>query len=369
MATTDPTRVGAGKDRGAFSAIYTGALRGSVNPFRTLVVHRNFRLFWTGQTLSLIGTWMQTMAQGWLALELTNNAFLVGLVTAIGSLPILLFSLPAGLVVDRRNKLRLVTVMQALLLTQATLLWYLTLTHRITIAWLFVLAAANGLFSAFEIPARQSMMVELVGGLHEDLHDAIALNSSGFNIARVIGPAVGAAVIASAGIAWCFALNAASYLAVLASLFLIRLPPWEPAAAPASPLEGVLEGLRYMRGTPAVSAILRVMTAYAVCGVPYLVLMPVVARDVLHEGAKGYGLLLSCVGIGGLAGALFLAGRGRQLRRGRTFRILVHRLCGLPDRLRALAFARALMRAPLRRGVHDDPELGAGQRSPANDRA
>ena len=135
-----------------------------MNPFRTLVVHRNFRLFWTGQTLSLIGTWMQTMAQGWLALELTNNAFLVGLVTAIGSLPILLFSLPAGLVVDRRNKLRLVTVMQALLLTQATLLWYLTLTHRITIAWLFVLAAANGLFSAFEIPARQSMMVELVGG-------------------------------------------------------------------------------------------------------------------------------------------------------------------------------------------------------------
>src|SRR5580700_5997387 len=144
MATTDPTRVRAQKERRALSSIYTEALRRSALPFRTLVVHRNFRLFWTGQTLSLIGTWMQTMAQGWLALELTNNAFLVGLVSAIGSLPILLFSLPAGLVVDRRNKLRLVTVMQALLLTEATLLWYLTLTHRITIAWLFVLAAANG---------------------------------------------------------------------------------------------------------------------------------------------------------------------------------------------------------------------------------
>jgi MFS family permease len=313
--------------------------RGAVNPFRTLLLHRNFRIFWIGQTLSLIGTWMQVMGQGWLALELTNNAFLVGLVSAIGALPILLFSLLAGFVADHTNKLRLVTAMQALLLVEATVLFLLTLTHRITIDWLLLLAAANGAFSAFEIPARQAMMVELVGGNRDDLHDAIALNSSGFNLARVIGPAIGAAMIASAGVAWCFALNGVSYLAVLVSLFLIRLPRYAPPASTASPVAGMLEGIRYMRGTPAVSAILRLMTAYSICGVPFLVLMPVVARDVLREGARGYGLLLSCVGIGGLAGALFLAAAGARIRRGRLLRISAYAYAVL---LVAFALSRSL---------------------------
>ena len=146
------------------------------------------------------------MAQGWLALELTNNAFLVGLVTSIGSLPVLLLSLPAGSVADRVPKLRIVATMQTIMLIEATALWALTWTHHITIEWLLILAAINGMSSAFEIPARQAMIVELVG--RDDLHDAIALNSSGFNLARVAGPALGAVVIATAGIAWCFALNA-----------------------------------------------------------------------------------------------------------------------------------------------------------------
>ncbi len=279
------------------------------------------------------------MGQGWLALELTNNAFLVGLVSAVGALPILLFSLPAGFVADHTNKLRLVTAMQALLLIEATTLWLLTLTHRVTIDWLLVLAAANGTFSAFEIPARQSMLVELVGGERGDLHHAIALNSSGFNLARVVGPAIGATVIASAGVAWCFALNGVSYLAVLAGLFLIRLPRYAPPVSTASPIAGMLEGIRYMRGTPAVSAILRLMTAYAICGVPYLVLMPVVARDVLHEGARGYGLLLSCVGIGGLAGALFLAAAGKHIQRGRLLRLSAYAYAAL---LIAFALSRSL---------------------------
>jgi MFS family permease len=248
---------------------------------------------------------------------LSNDPFLVGLVASIGSLPVLVLSLPAGVIADRVRKLRLVTVMQSLMLVEATALWLLTWTHRITIAWLLVLAAVNGFCAAFEIPARQAMMVDLVG--RDDLHDAIALNSSGFNLARVVGPAVGAVVIAVAGISWCFALNAASYLAVLLGLAMIRLPPERdlPGAATGSPWVGMLEGLRYMRTTRTISALMQVVTVFSVFGIPYIVLMPVVARDLLHIGAGGYGALLACVGIGGFAGALFLASMGRRMRRGR----------------------------------------------------
>jgi MFS family permease len=291
----------------------------SVNPFRTLVRHRNFRLFWIGQTLSLMGTWMQTMAQGWLALQLSNSAFLVGLVSSIGSLPILVLSLPAGVVADRVNKLRLVTICQVLLLCEATALWALTWTHHITIALLLILAACNGVASAFEIPSRQSLIIELVG--RADLHDAIALNSSGFNLARIIGPAVGAVVIATAGIAWCFGVNALSYLAVLVGLFMIRLPRRDTPVHASSPMEGLVEGLRYMDQTREVSVLMRLITVYAVCGIPYITLMPVVARDLLGTGAGGYGVLLACVGIGGLAGALFLAAVGQRFRRGQLLMV------------------------------------------------
>jgi MFS family permease len=287
----------------------------SLNPFRVLVRHRNFRLFWAGQTLSLIGTWMQSMAQGWLALELSNNAFLVGLVSAVGSLPVLLFSLHAGAVADRTDKLRLVMVMQSLMLLEASLLWWFTWSGHVTIVWLLALAAANGVFTAFEIPARQALIVELVG--RDDLHDAIALNSSGFNLARIVGPSIAAVAIAAAGLAWCFALNALSYLAVLVGLFLIRLPARPPAAAAGTSMQRVREGIAYIGSTPDVAALMRLVTVFSVLGIPYLTLMPVVARDLLGTGAAGYGVLLSFVGVGGLAGALFLASMGRRFRRGR----------------------------------------------------
>jgi predicted MFS family arabinose efflux permease len=250
------------------------------------------------------------MAQGWLALELTNDAFLVGLVSAVGSLPILLFSFGAGVYVDRTDRLRVVRAMQALMLLEAMALWALTLTGHVTIGWLLALAFANGVFSAFEIPARQSLVIDLVG--REDLPAAIALNSSGFNLARIVGPAVGAAVIATLGLAWCFGVNALSYLAVLAGLLFIRLPARErPATGPA--LAGLLEGFRYMWRTPEVRTLMGVTLVFAVCGTPYLTLMPVVARDQLGLGPDGYGGLLTAVGSGGLAGALFLAGPGSRL--------------------------------------------------------
>jgi MFS family permease len=287
----------------------------SINPFRVLLTHRNFRLFWIGQTLSLVGTWMQTMAQGWLALELTNNAFLVGLVASIGSFPILVLSLPAGVLADRVHKLRLVKIAQALLLLEAVALWWLTVTGQITIGWLLILAAVNGAISAIEIPARQAMMIELVG--REDLRDAIALNSSGFNLARIFGPGVAAAVIAQAGIAWCFGLNALSYFTVLLGLFMIRLPAWHPPLTVGSPLHGMLEGLRYIRSAEKVRTLIGFIAVFSILGVPYITLMPVVARDLLGLDASGYGLLLSSLGVGGLSGALALAAVGRRVSRGK----------------------------------------------------
>src|SRR5207342_2785115 len=210
----------------AYIATVTASPARPINPFRVVLRHRNFRLFLIGQTLSLIGTWMQTMAQGWLALELTNSAFLVGLVATVSSVPILLFTMPAGAIVDRSDKLRIVRIAQIAFLVEASALWILTATHRMTIGWLLTLAFIGGLIASIEIPARQAMMIDLVG--RDDLPDAIALNSSGFNLARVVGPGIAAAVIARLGIAWCFFLNAVSFLAVLAGLLMMQLPPWVP---------------------------------------------------------------------------------------------------------------------------------------------
>lgn len=294
-------------------------VRGNVNPFRVLRTHRNFRLFWLGQTGSLIGTWMQTVAIGWLALELSNSAFIVGVVSAAGSLPVLLFSLYGGVLADRHNKLRLVQFSQMLLLLEAVVLWWFTWSGNMTIAWLISLAAFGGLVSAVEIPSRQALIIDLVS--REDIVDAVALNSGGFNLARIIGPSIAAVVIATAGLAWCFGLNALSYFAVLWSLFLIRLPLWQPAAIRLKPVEGLMEGLRYIRGNRAVLGVISVMAVYSIFGFQYLTMMPVIARDLLKTGASGYGFLLSCVGIGAVVGALLLAGLGSRVQRGRLLAV------------------------------------------------
>jgi len=300
--------------------------RRSINPFRTLQVHPNFRLFWIGQTVSLIGTWMQQVGQGWLALELTNSAFLVGLVAAAGSFPVLLLSLYGGVIADRHNKLRIVIVCQALLLVEAAALWWFTWAGRMNFHWLLALTTMSGVISAFEIPARQAMTVELVS--REDLVDAIALNSGGFNLARIVGPSIAAIVLAKYGLAWCFAINALSYFAVLASLARIKLPPWTPVQHLVSPYEQLKQGLNYIRSSRSVSGLMGVIAIYSIFGFQYLTMMPVVARDVLHTGASGYGLLLTFVGIGALTGALALAGLGGRIRRGRLFNATAYAFAG-----------------------------------------
>lgn len=289
----------------------------SLNPFRVLQAHRNFRLFWIGQTLSLIGTWMQQVGQGWLALQLSNSAFVVGLVSAAGSLPILFFSLYAGVIVDRRDKLRLVMWAQVLLSIEAAMLWWLVWSAWITIPLLVALAFINGLISAVEIPARQSMIVDLVG--KEDVLDAIALNSGGFNLARIIGPSIAAATIAGIGLAWCFAINALSYIAVIGCLAAIHLPKFIPAETIVAAREGFRQGIAYIRSRRDVTGIMGVIAIYSIFGLQYVAMMPVIAREVLHTGAGGYGLLVTVVGVGALTGALTLAALSNRVRRGRLF--------------------------------------------------
>jgi MFS family permease len=302
-------------------------LKRSINPFRALQVHRNFRLFWTGQTVSLIGTWMQQVGLGWLALQLTNSAFLVGVVSAAGSFPVLLLSLYGGVVADRHSKLRIVIICQALLLTEATALWWLTWSGRVNFPWLLAITTIGGFISAFEIPARQAMIVELVS--REDLVDAIALNSGGFNLARIVGPSIAAVVLAKFGLAWCFGIDALSYFAVLGSLSQVRLPRWTPVQQLHAPLEQLKQGLRYIRSVRSVSGLMGIIAVYSIFGFQYLTMMPVVARDVLHTGASGYGLLLTFVGIGALTGALSLAGLGARIRRGRLFNATAYAFPGL----------------------------------------
>ena len=289
----------------------------SLNPFRVLQVHRNFRLFWIGQTVSLIGTWMQQVGQGWLALQLSNSAFIVGLVSAAGSLPVLMFSLYAGVLIDRRDKLRLVTIAQVLLSIEAAVLWWLVWSGNITITLLVALAAINGLIGAVEIPARQSLIVELVG--REDIVDAVAINSGGFNLARIIGPSIAAAVIAGAGLAWCFGINTLSYIAVIGCLVAIKLPKFIPSERPVAALDEFKAGLTYIRSRRDVTGLMGVIAVYSIFGFQYLTLMPVIARDVLRTDASGYGLLVTFVGVGAVGGALTLAALGNRVRRGRLF--------------------------------------------------
>lgn len=284
-----------------------------ISPFAALR-HRNFRLFYTGQTVSLIGTWMQSLALGWLVLQLTNSAFWVGLVSALGSLPVLLFSLPAGAYADRADRRRLVMRCQALLLLQALVLTALVATAAVRPWHVAVLATAMGAISSFEIPARQAFIVELVG--KEDLTNAIALNSSAFNATRIIGPAIAGLLVANVGLVACFAVNVFTYLAPQFALRRIRLPPRPPSPPVGAGTGRILEGLRYVRSSPDVFALILNSALLSLFGFPYVVLLPVFARDVLQVGAEGLGVMTALIGIGALIAALGLAAVGTRFRRG-----------------------------------------------------
>jgi MFS family permease len=276
--------------------------------------HANFRLFWFGQLFSLTGTWMQSTALGWLVLELTNSEFRLGLVTAATSFPVLLFTLYAGVVADRMDKRRIIVVAQAAAMVFALALAVLTHAGWVTFGSILVLVLLLGTANAFEIPTRQSFFVDLVG--KQDLTNAIALNSTAFNLTRIVGPAVAGFLIAQVGIAAAFYLNSASYLAVIAGLLLIRLPAFRRPARTQSTADNLREGFAWIQANRLPRTLVWLIAASSVLAFPYVMLLPVFARDVLQVGATGLGALLSASGAGALAGGLALAAVGHRVSRG-----------------------------------------------------
>ncbi len=272
----------------------------------TALRHRNFRLFYTGQLISLTGSWMQSVAFSWLVLVLTNSSFYLGLVGALQTLPVLLFSFLGGVVADHTSKRPLLFITQAALMILAGALGLLVQFQVVRVWDLCLIVFLSGTAMAFDIPVRQAFIVELVG--KPDLPNAIALNSTLFNATRVAGPAVGGIIIAALGMANCFFLNAASFLAVLLALVLMKLPPATPA--PWKPfLRAWRELLDYLWQRRELRLVLAMMTAVAVLAMPYYVLMPILARDVLGAGPRGFGLLMAVSGLGAFLGGLTLARR------------------------------------------------------------
>jgi MFS family permease len=278
--------------------------------FRALK-HRNFKLFFSGQIISLVGTWMQTVAESWLIYRLTGSGALLGLLGFVAQMPIFVLSPLAGLVADRWPRRQVVIATQTSSMTLAFTLALLTLTHHIRVWEIIVLATLLGIVNAFDVPARQSFLIEMVG--REDLLNAIALNSSMFNGARVAGPAIAGILVAVVGEGWCFLLNAISYLAVIAGLFLMRIQKLPPAQDGGSPLEKLREGIRFARHTKPIRTILTLVALVSFTALPYTVLMPIFAVKILHGGASAYGTLMGAVGVGAMFGALMLAMR-QQLR-------------------------------------------------------
>jgi MFS family permease len=283
-------------------------------PFASLR-HRNFRLFIVGQFLSLCGTWIQAVGQGWLVFQLSDSAFQVGLVSTMGSLPVLLFTLYGGVIADRVRKHRFILVLQWFLLLPVLAAAILVQLDLISVPIIMGLAVIVGTISAFEVPARQAFVVEMAG--KEDLMNAIALNSSIFNLSRIIGPAIAAVLITAFGVAACFYVNAVSYLAAIIGLRMMRLPPG-PAASLSRGMGSFGEGLRFVLGQPWPRALVILTGTLSVFGFAFVALLPVYAHDALGAEAAGYGGLLSAIGVGALGAALFVAGFGHRLKRHRT---------------------------------------------------
>src|SRR5579863_2312448 len=269
--------------------------------------HRNFQLFFSGQMISLIGTWMQTVAQAWLVYRITGSSLLLGVVGFAGQIPIFLFAPVGGLAADRLNRHRVVIGTQVASMILAFILAALTLLHVVQVWEIVVLAALLGVVNAFDVPARQSFLIEMV--VREDLMNAIALNSSMFNGARIIGPAIAGILVARIGEGWCFFANSISYIAVIIGLFLMKVPEHSYRASEASPLAHILEGFRFARDTKPIRALLLLLGLVSLVAMPYTVLMPVFADKILHGGARGLGILMGMTGVGALLGALTLASR------------------------------------------------------------
>src|SRR5216683_6945866 len=274
--------------------------------FRALK-HRNFQLFIAGQLTSLIGTWMQTTAQLWLVYKLTGSAALLGVFGFASQVPMLFLSSIGGYVGDRYDRQRGVIVTQTVSMILAFALAGLTLTHLINEWELIVIAFLVGIVNAFDVPIRQAFLVQMVG--KEDLPNAIALNSSIFNGARVVGPAIAGFAIAWIGEGWCFFLNGVSFLAVIIALLAMRLKPVARKPSTESPLQSLIQGFRFAMSDLPIRSALLLLSWVSLLGLQYSVFLPIFANDLLGGGARGLGLLMSSAGVGAVLGALHFAAR------------------------------------------------------------
>lgn len=276
--------------------------------------HRNFRLFWFGQLISQVGTWMQTIGQAWLVLEITHSAWLLGIVGALQFLPVMLFSLFGGVLADRLPKRTVLLFTQTSAMIQAFVLWALVATGTVQLWHVLVLAAMLGLTNSIDMPTRQAFVVEMVG--REDLPNAVALNSSLFNMARIIGPGLGGLIIAGLGVAPLFLLNAVSFIPVIIGIALIDLKQLHALVKRSDPVKGTAgkgtlqslrEGLVYVARTPSVLLVIAVLGIVSLFGINFNVVLPLFATDVLRVGPEGFGFISSAFGLGSLISALWLA--------------------------------------------------------------
>jgi MFS family permease len=289
---------------------------GIKNTFRSLQ-YRNYRLFFSGQSISLIGTWIQRIAMPWLVYRLTDSAFLLGVVGFAGQIPTFILAPIAGVLTDRWNRYHILFITQILAMIQAFVLAFLFVIDAIEVWHLIVLSAILGCINAFDIPARQSFVIEMVEK-KADLGNAIALNSSMVNGARLLGPSIAGLVIATTGEGICFLLNGISYFFVILSLFFMKVNFHKSEIQNPGILKGFREGFSYTFGFLPIKAIILLLGLISLMGMPYTVLMPVFAKEILHGGPHTFGFLMAASGIGALMGAIFLASRRGVLGFGKT---------------------------------------------------
>lgn len=298
--------------------------------------HRNYRLFFVGQLVSLIGTWMQNVAQAWLVYALTSSPFKLGIVSFCAGVPVLAFSLWAGVFADRVPKRRLILATQTVMMLLAFILAADVFAGTVQWWHIAILAFLLGTANAFDAPTRQAFVVEMVG--RKELTNAIALNSAMFNCARIVGPALAGVTIAAVGAQWCFVLNGASFLAVIAGLLMMDVKPYVGAASTGSPFQQMREGLDYIRREPVVRPLIALVAVSNLFALGYMALLPALAQDVLHAGTVGYGFMSTAIGVGALTGALMIASLGDYQRKGLMLTIgnLV-----FPTMVIALSFSRS----------------------------
>lgn len=276
--------------------------------------HRNFQLYFGGQLISNIGTWMQIIAQGWVVYQIGHSELTLGLVAFASAIPVLLISPWAGVIVDRVSRRTLLMLTQSGAMLLAFILAALTFTGIVQEWHVIVLAALTGVINAFDAPARQAFVPEMVG--KQDLPNAIALTSMMFNSARVIGPAIAGLVLAAVGASWCFTLNGISFLAVLIGLWLMKLPPHQSIQHITSPWQQMVSGMRYSANNREISALILLSLVFSIFGISYATILPAFVEKTLHQGAIAYGWVNTATGLGAVTGAFLLAHRVSHGRRG-----------------------------------------------------